>query len=241
LHWAEDRKLYNGDIYKKLKADEPEKEVIFFFLEELMTLMNYDFKNNKLNKVRDLYCFSSFTGLRYSDIISLRHEHINGKVLTKTQIKTGQLNSIPLNDYALQILSRNKGNEKPLPGMATQNLNDYIKDCCKLIAQKQTPLSGFNRLVIKKTVIGNETIEEPLPLHKAITFHTARKTFITNSIMLGVNIKALQDMGAPKQEKDLKKYIKITDAYKSEIMDNTWNKIIISTPSLDGIPNVNNE
>jgi len=43
--------------------------------------------------------------------------------------------------------------------------------------------------------------------------------------MLGVNIKALQDMGAPKKEKDLKKYLKITDAFKSEVMDNTWNTI----------------
>ena len=45
--------------------------------------------------------------------------------------------------------------------------------------------------------------------------------------MLGVNIKALQDMGAPKKEKDLKKYLKITDAFRSHVMDNTWN--VLST------------
>ena len=85
--------------------------------------------------------------------------------------------------------------------------------------------------MIKKSLIGRETTEVSLPLNESITFHTARKTFITNSIMLGVNIKALQDMGAPKKEKDLKKYLKITDAFKSQVMDNTWNVL-----SLNHIP-----
>jgi integrase len=71
--------------------------------------MNHEFDNNKLNKVRDLYCFASFTGLRYSDLISLQHVHIKGKILTKTQVKTRQVNSIPLNVFALEILKRNEG------------------------------------------------------------------------------------------------------------------------------------
>jgi hypothetical protein len=49
--------------------------------------------------------------------------------------------------------------------------------------------------------------------------------------MLGINIKALQDMEAPKKVKDLKKYLKITDAFKSQVMDNTWNVL-----SLNHIP-----
>jgi hypothetical protein len=35
-------------------------------------------------------------------------------------------------------------------------------------------------------------------------------------------------MGAPKKEKDLKKYLKITDAFKSQVMDNTWNVLSIN-------------
>jgi hypothetical protein len=43
--------------------------------------------------------------------------------------------------------------------------------------------------------------------------------------MLGMNIKVLQEMGAPKKEKDLKKYLKIDDAFKSEVMNKTWNML----------------
>ena len=85
LHWAKERNYYNGNIYDKLRVEEPEKEVIFLSMDEIFMLLNYDFKNSRLEKVRDLYCFACFTGLRYSDVISLKREHINGKLLTKTQ------------------------------------------------------------------------------------------------------------------------------------------------------------
>ncbi|MGD9977709.1 MAG: tyrosine-type recombinase/integrase [Bacteroidales bacterium] len=225
LHWAEERNYYSGNIYDKLRVDEPEKEVIFLSMDEIFMLLNYNFKNNRLEKVRDLYCFACFTGLRYSDVISLKREHFNGKLLTKTQIKTGYVKTLPLNKFALEILTKYGSEESPLPKISIQNLNDYIKEACKLIASEQPEKTGFNRLVIKKTVIGSESTEKAIPLYDAITFHTARKTFITNSIMLGVNLKALQDMGAPKKEKDLKKYLKITDAFKSQVMDDSWNLI----------------
>ncbi|BDX37050.1 integrase [Tenuifilaceae bacterium CYCD] len=225
LHWAEERSYYNGNIYDKLRVDEPEKEVIFLSMEEIFTLLNYDFKNSRLEKVRDLYCFACFTGLRYSDVISLKREHFNGKLITKTQVKTGDVKTLPLNKFALEILTKYESEKSPLPKISIQNLNAYIKEACKLIASGQPEKTGFNRLVIKKTVIGSESTEEAIPLYDAIKFHTARKTFITNSIMLGVNLKALQDMGAPKKEKDLKKYLKITDAFKSQVMDDSWNLV----------------
>ena len=228
LHWAEERNYYHEKIYSKLKVEEPEREVIFLSMDELLMLMDYDFESNRLNKVRDLYCFASFTGLRYSDVITLKREHIKDKFLTKTQVKTGYVKTLPLNNFALQILRKYEEDENPLPKMSIQNINEYLKEGCKIIASKQNPKTGFNRLVIKKSVIGSETTEESIPLYDSITFHTARKTFITNSIMLGVNIKALQDMGAPKKEKDLKKYLKITDAFKSQVMDNTWNVLSLN-------------
>ena len=225
LHWAQEREYYNGNIFEKLKADEPEKEVVFLSMDELMTLYNHDFGIDRLNKPRDLFCFAAFTGLRYCDVSSLQHEHISGKTLTKTQIKISEVKSIPLSKFALAILKKYSTNPYPLPIISGQKANKYIKECCKIIAKDQPEHQGFNRLVIDKKVYGSETIETPILLYNAIKFHIARKTFITNSIMLGVNIKVLQEMGAPKREKDLKKYIKITDAFKSEIMDKTWNKI----------------
>jgi hypothetical protein len=64
-----------------------------------------------------------------------------------------------------------------------------------------------------------------VPLYDGITFHFGRKTFITNSMILGANLQVLQEMGAPKKQRDLAKYLKITDAYKNQVMQDTWDKI----------------
>ncbi len=225
LHWAEKRNHYKGDLYKMLKGDEPEKEVIFLEINELMELYKYEFEQPGLNSIRDLYCFASFTGLRYSDCKSLRHEDINDGVLTKEQQKTGQVNSLQLNKFAREIIERYKDLPKPLIVEENVTVNKKIKKCLGIIAKNHPPKKSFNREIVVKKVIGKKTFEEIKPLHQAIVFHTSRKTFITNSILMDMNIKALQDMGAPKRDKDLRKYIKITDAYKKKVMENTWDKI----------------
>ena len=225
LKWAEKRQYYVGKFYEEFEEKEPEKEVIFLTLEELFALYNYDFKNERLNKTKDLFCFSCFTGLRFSDVISLKREHITDGKIYKAQEKTNELIKNPINDFANAILEKYKDLENPLPQISTQKLNEYIKECCQIISLEQPADRGFNKTIIKRQIIGGKVKEESIPKWKAITFHTGRKTFITNSIMLGMNIKVLQEMGAPKKEKDLKKYLKIDDAFKSEVMNKTWNML----------------
>jgi len=41
--------------------------------------------------------------------------------------------------------------------MSLQNIIEYLKEGCGIIASKQLPKSGFIRLVIKKSVIGSES------------------------------------------------------------------------------------
>ncbi len=225
LRWAKKRGNYDGDFYEEFDSKEPEKEVIFLSMDELLTLYNHDFNNEKLNHVKDVYCFSCFTGLRYSDISSLKHEHIKEDHLLKYHEKPNIFTKVLLNPFALDVLKKYKNNTSPLPVISNQNTNENIKECCKKIAKDQEEGEGFNQKIIIRKESGSEKTEKIIPKHKAITFHTARKTFITNSIMLGISIEALKEMGAPKKDKDLKRYIKITETFKKEQMDNTWGKL----------------
>jgi hypothetical protein len=60
------------------------------------------------------------------------------------------------NDFALKILKKHEDDEDPLPKMSIQNINEYLKEGYGIIASKQPPKTGFNRLVIKKSVIGSK-------------------------------------------------------------------------------------
>jgi hypothetical protein len=61
--------------------------------------------------------------------------------------------------------------------MSIQNIIEYLKEGCGIIASKQLPITGFNWLVIKKSVIDIKTTEVSLPLHESITF------FLTSKIL----------------------------------------------------------
>ncbi|HVB02834.1 MAG TPA: hypothetical protein VNE41_03855, partial [Chitinophagaceae bacterium] len=66
--------------------------------EEFQSLFDLDLSgNNRLRQVRDVFCFSCTTGLRYSDLALLRREHIKGDEIKITVKKTKQSLTIPLN------------------------------------------------------------------------------------------------------------------------------------------------
>ncbi len=226
LRWSGKRGYFQGEIPEELYAiKEKENEVIFLTMEELKVLTEYDFKNERLSRVRDKFCFACYTGLRHCDVASLVWENIADGSIRKSHNKTQNFVYTPLNKQALKILKKYKSEPMPLPVISSQKTNKYLQECCKVVAQEQKADKLFNRKILKKRAVGRRIEQKAIPLYDAITFHVGRKTFITNSLMLGVNLQVLQEMGAPKKQKDLKKYLKITDAYKNQVMKDTWDKV----------------
>ncbi|MEI8202435.1 MAG: tyrosine-type recombinase/integrase [Bacteroidota bacterium] len=218
LKWAKEHKVVVTDEFKSFSFAEKEKEVIFLTLEELMSLYEFDFKSSRLNNARDLYCFGCFTGLRVSDIIGLKNEHIKDGNIHKTIKKSKKPGIIPLNQFALEILERHSNLfDRPLPKISAQRLNDFIKECC-MIAGIDEPTT-----IIK--FYGGRAEEKTQPKYELITTHTARKTFLTNSIILGMNYMAAKDMSGHKKEKNFNKYVKIAEDFKKREMDRTWGQL----------------
>ena len=218
LNWASERGYNSNQAYNKFSAKEREKEVIFLTLDELMILNNYEFIKEKHKKARDLYCFGCFTGLRISDILQLQYEHIKDGMIFKTIQKTKQIDKIPLNDFSKKILNKYDGiSFKPLPSISAPRLNENIKECCKI--------AGIDQPVTITIYSGANMTQVTKPKHELITSHTARKTFVTNSLVLGMNTKTLKDITGHKNDSVFNRYIKIAEDFKREEMDNTWNKL----------------
>ncbi|HEY9116083.1 MAG TPA: site-specific integrase [Bacteroidales bacterium] len=218
LNWSTERGYNTSQAYQKFTYSEKEKEVVFLTVKELMHLLQYKFKNERLTKARDIYCFGCFTGLRISDINQLRHEHIKDGYLSKKIQKTKKFEQIPLNKFALEILAKYKDMPvKALPKLSAQKLNDYIKECCQE-AKINSPLTTINYR-------GGKAIESTKPKYELITSHTARKTFVTNSLVLGMNIKAIKEITGHKKDSTFNKYLKIAEDFKKSEMDKTWNNL----------------
>lgn len=219
MSWAEERNYHTNTQYSKFKAPEEEIEVIFLNTEELMTLYNFEFKSERLSKVRDFYCFGCFTGLRFSDIQNLKPSNIYEDYIKLNIKKTKQTDHvIPLNKFSQGILDKYKDTPfEPVPSISSQKLNKYIKECCKEI--------GLDTPVTITRYVGCRREDVTLPKYELITSHTARKTFATVSLILGMSERFVKSVTGHKRDASFNRYVKIAEQEIKKQMENTWDKL----------------
>lgn len=83
LRWAHKKGYYNGDMQDTFKpklkgTDGNSKEIIYLTQDEIKILENHQFlpMQAALERVRDVFLFCCFTGLRYSDVAKLKRSDI---------------------------------------------------------------------------------------------------------------------------------------------------------------------
>lgn len=219
MRWAGDKGYHTSVDYLKFKAPEQEIEVVYLTIDELMRLYNYEFESHKLEKVRDVYCFGAFTGLRYSDLKNLKTSNIFENHISMTIKKTQTVaHKVPLNNFSKSILEKYRDTIfEPIPQISDVKFNKYIKECCAK--------AKINEQVTITRYVGQKRIDKTVPKYKLISSHTARKSFVTNSLVLGMKEMVIRNITAHKKEASFKRYVKIAEDLKQSEMDNTWNKL----------------
>lgn len=145
--------------YKPLKEV---KKLVYLTEEEVKKLENFQFAQERLAKVRDLYMFSVYTGLAYNEAFGLKYEHIikgfDGKEWIKmVRQKTQREINIPLLPQAKRIMEKyhlSEEQEYVLPTISNVKMNSYLKEIADIVG-----------------------------IHKRLTHHTARKTFASTILL----------------------------------------------------------
>ena len=213
LRWAKKNKYYQGnahaDFKPKLKGtDGNNKEVIHLTWDELIHLYNLELDRDSLSKVKDVFCFCCFSSLRYSDALNLKKSDVKNDYISIVTQKTEDGLKIELNKYSRAILEKYKddGQENALPVICNQKMNYHLKEIGK-IAELNEP----QRIVY---FIGNQRYEEVHPKHELLTTHCGRRTFIVNSLYLGIPAEVVMKWTGHSDYKSMKPYIKIVDELK---------------------------
>lgn len=173
----------------------------FLTNDEIQKLINKKLHTPRLEKVRDIFIFSCYTGLAYTDIKKLKInnivEGVDGELWIKTsRTKTGIHSNIPLLPTALRIIEKYKDDMEVkifdilLPVLSNQKSNAYLKeiaDLCKI--------------------------------SKNLTTHLARHTFATTiTLSNGVPIESVSKMLGHKSLRTTQHYAKILDIKVSNDM-----------------------
>ena len=208
-----------NDQYKDFKIKKENLEVIALTSEEFDLLYNMDLSGNKkLDQVRDVFCFACTTGLRFSDILQLKKEHIKKDQIRLIVTKTKELLTIPLNPYSQSILAKYENTVKPLPVISNQKTNEYIHELCKL--------AGINEPVEIVRFRGAKRETAVYPKYDLISVHTGRKTFCTLSLEKGMSAEEVMQISGHKDYQSFKRYVKITEKRTKVVMGKAWGEII---------------
>jgi integrase len=66
--------------------------------------------------------------------------------------------------------------------------------------------------------------EQYFPFHQVLTTHIARKSYITNSLILGIPERVVREVSGHKDEKSFRRYIKLAESYKSQVIQKAFSK-----------------
>ncbi|WP_315359675.1 site-specific integrase [Prevotella nigrescens] len=218
LRWAFKKGVHQNNAYDsyKPKLKSTQKKIIFLTWEELNKLREFEIPATKqaLDRVRDVFLFQCFTGLRYSDVFNLRKSDIKDDHIEVTTVKTSDSLIIELNNHSKAILDKYKDvafeDDKVLPVITNQKMNDYLKELAEL--------AGIDEPVRQTYYRGNERIDEVTPKYALLGTHAGRRTFICNALALGIPPQVVMKWTGHSDYKAMKPYINIADDIKANAM-----------------------
>ena len=218
LRWAFKKGVHQNNAYDsyKPKLKNTQKKIIFLTWDELNRLREFKIPFNKqaLERVRDVFLFQCFTGLRYSDVFNLRRSDIKGDHIEVTTVKTSDSLIIELNNHSKAILDKYKDvafeYDKVLPVITNQKMNDYLKELAEM--------AGIDEPVRQTYYKGNECIDDVTPKYALLGTHAGRRTFICNALALGIPPQVVMKWTGHSDYKAMKPYIDIADDIKANAM-----------------------
>lgn len=203
----------------EIKVDVKEQEIYVLPMNELIRVANAEIDNKRIDKIRDCFVFMCFTGQRFSDYQKMTWNEItmssNNNIAKWTLItqKGGNSITVPILPIAEKILYKYRDEAKPLPLMSNQKFNESLKELAEYLGLKHQ---------VKKIKSNNgRKTQVTTTFDKVISSHVARKSFITNSLMLNIPERVVKSITAHKDEKSFRRYVKLSEDYmENSIVEN---------------------
>lgn len=216
LNWAANHNCPVNPAYRSFRPSlkQVRNPVIYLTREDISILRKVKLSSPCLVKVRDIFLFSCFSGLRYSDIRNLRRSDIKENHIEVTTIKTMDNVSIELNQLTRGILEKYSKNDLPygkaLPCSSNQAMNKRLKILCKKAGLE-------DEVRITRYRCGQR---EDIIYHKwqLICTHTGRRTFIVQALSLGIPPNIVMKWTGHSSYRAMQPYIDIVDSTKAKSM-----------------------
>ena len=208
LHRAYDSELTDNNYYLRvqttLSADVSEQ--IYLQEKEIRKLAHLPVSDQE-RSVRDMFIIACYTALRVSDIQTLNEAVIRNGVITTYQTKTKEQVQIPVLKEIAPLVTYYQ--EHGFPTFHANKANEVIRNLAKRC--------GMNEDVNYREYRGGTVNILTAPKWQMISFHTARRSCITNLYRRGYPINYIMTLSGHRSVQAFQRYMR---ASSKELMNN---------------------
>lgn len=220
VHWLEDahkaefpREFLSGE---QTGIHEREADVVALTDEELLRIIALDLTDAPgVDNARNMLVVSCFSGLRFSDVIRLKPEHLQGEFIRLQAVKTRSALTIPLHPQLAEFLAALQGRGAfPFRKVTNQRTNGLLKRLGALaeITEQRETVRYRRGTPIARTV----------PKYELLTTHTGRRTFVTLCLQKGLSPDIIKLTTGHKTMTSFEKYIRHESLAVSKAMTAAW-------------------
>lgn len=209
LHRAYDKDLIKNDSFKKFQTTLPSDvtEPVYLTEKEIASISIVDVNNELEEVIRDAFVISCYTALRISDIYRINEAEISKSTISMFQSKTKEQVVIPILKEIGTLI--NKYRNKGFPKIHSGKLNNTVRELarrCNII-----------QCVTYREIRGGEVSLLSVPKYKLISFHTARRSCVTNLYKRGYPVNYIMTLSGHKSIQAFQRYMR---ASSKDIMSN---------------------
>jgi integrase len=212
MKWAAKRGYTDNAALTQVTWARREPDVMALSAAELAALESLPLVvGSRLEKARAWFLLACYSGLRYSDLVSIKHQHLRPATATLpahlrlTAKKTRAVVNVPLSARALEIVTRLLVGElatvKNGP-ITNPVLNRFLKELGKL--------AGIDSPVEVIRYRGGIPDVTTAPKYERLTVHTARRTFVTLNLGKGMSAEFVMRLTGHTSYKSFQRYVNLT-------------------------------
>lgn len=202
LHRVYDNEMTDNNYFQKvqtiLSSDTSEK--IYLQEKEIRKLANMKLTFQHEKHIRDMFVIACYTALRISDIQKLNEAVIHDGVISLYQTKTKDQVEIPILKEISPLIAYYR--ENGFPSINICKANETIKDLARRC--------GICENISFKEHRGGTDHIKTLPKWKMISFHTARRSCITNLYKRGYPVNYIMTLSGHRSVQAFQRYMRAT-------------------------------
>ena len=214
-----------GNPFRKVKFKREQTERTFLEIDEIRKIQNLRLRlQSPLYDAREVFLFECYTGIRISDILTLKWKNVMDDKISIRMRKTEKPLVIPMNDYIKTVLNKRRFVVENNGGKITSE--KYVFNILKIDVDEVSAQDALNAISSATTIINKKLkmIAAKVGIEKNISTHVGRHSYATALLTSDIPLPVIKEMLGHSDIKVTQIYAKVVDSKKDEVV-NCLNKL----------------